>query len=70
MVDVLDNISKLKLQDDVTKKLQENNVNIIEDLWVLKRKDLKAMGFKDVEIKSLIISLQLLGLDLNKKKYN
>ena len=30
----------------------------------------KAMGFKDADIKIIIIKLQLLGLDLNKKIYN
>ena len=33
-------------------------------------KKLKEIGFTDSEIKSIIIALQLEGLDLNKKKYD
>ncbi len=70
MTDIKDNISKLKLQDSIYNILKENGINKIEELWTLKRKELKQMGLKDIEIKEVIISLQLLGLDLNKKKYN
>ena len=63
------NIEKLKLSVAITNKLKENNILIINDLWQLKRTDLKKMGFTNDDINSIIIQLQLLGLDLNKKKY-
>jgi hypothetical protein len=40
------------------------------DVWASNRKSLKALGLRDMEIKQIIIKLQLLGLDLNKKIYN
>lgn len=65
-----DKITKLNLSSTLTKKLQSFNINTISDLWILKRKDLKEKGLTDQEIKSIIISLQLAGLDLNKKIYD
>ena len=62
-------VDKLKLSDEITDKLKENDIKIINDLWQLKRTDLKKMGFSNDDINSIIIQLQLLGLDLNKKKY-
>ena len=70
MSSVNDNIDKLNLSSKITNKLKENNINIINDLWILKRKQLKELGFTDIEIKSNIISLQLQGIDLNKKIYD
>ena len=70
MSSVNDNIDKLELSSKITNKLKENNINIINDLWILKRKQLKDLGFTDTEIKSIIISLQLQGIDLNKKIYD
>lgn len=63
-------IIKLNLSTNITKKLYDNNINTIKDIWILKRKDLKEMGLTDKEIKSIVISLQLEGLDLNKKIYD
>ena len=54
---------------DLILKLNENNIKYIEEVWVLKRSELKSRGFTNEEIKNIIISLQLIGLDLNKKKY-
>lgn len=65
-----DNITKLNLTTNLTKKLYDNNINTINDIWTLKRKDLKNIGLTDKEIKSIIIALQLEGLDLNKKIYD
>ena len=56
--------------DDGLKKLYDNNIKTINDIWILKRKDLKDIGLNDKEIKSIVISLQLEGLDLNKKIYD
>ena len=63
-------IEVLELESDVLKILKENNVKLVGDIWVLNRKKLKEMGVSDKDIKYIVIRLQLLGLDLNKKMYN
>ena len=70
MLSIEDNISKLNISKSLAKKLEEKGKKVIGDIWILKRKDLKSLGFNDREIKSIIISLQLEGLDLNKKIYD
>ena len=62
-------IEVLTLNDNVVKKLKNNNINYVKDLWSLSRKDLKNLNFLDRDIQGIIIKLQLKGLDLNKKKY-
>ena len=57
------NIEILNLDDSIIKKLKENNINIIEELWVINRHKLKDMNFKDNEINQIFIKLQLIGLD-------
>lgn len=63
-------ITKLNIDNQITKKLLSNNILNIKDLWILKRKDLKQLGLNDQEIKHIIIKLQLHSIDLNKKIYN
>lgn len=65
-----DHIDSLEISPKLIEKLKSKGLNDIKDIWVLKRKDLKEMGFVDSEIKSIIISLQLQGLDLNMKIYD
>lgn len=67
MLSTTDEITKLNLSKEVINKLFSKNIKTIYDLWILKRKDLKKLGFSDKEIKSIVISLQLEGLDLSKK---
>ena len=62
-------ISSLSLSKELINKLKDKELNYIEDVWVLKRNNLKTLGFSNDEINNIIISLQLIGLDLNKKKY-
>lgn len=62
-------INNLSLSKELILKLNENNIKYIEEVWVLKRSELKSRGFTNEEINNIIISLQLIGLDLNKKKY-
>ena len=62
-------ISSLSLSKELLNKLKDKGINYIEDVWLLKRTDLKILGFSNDEINNIIISLQLIGLDLNKKKY-
>ncbi len=70
MTSIDDPISKLNLSSKIEQQLKEKNIRMIKDIWILKRKDLKEIGLTDKEIKSIIISLQLIGLDLNKKIYD
>ena len=64
------NIEILDLESDVIKVLKDNKIDTIGLLWTQTRKSLKALGLKDSDIKQIIIKLQLLGLDLNKKIYS
>lgn len=70
MLSTTEEITKLNLTSNLTKKLYDKNIKLISDIWILKRKDLKDLGLTDKEIKSIVISLQLEGLDLNKKIYD
>ena len=70
MNSIEDKIETLNLSKNINKILKENNIIYIKDLWILNRKTLKSLGLKDKEIKDVIISLQLQGLDLNKKIYD
>lgn len=63
-------ISILELDKETNNLLKKNNITKVEDIWVLNRKKLKEMGLNDSEIKQVVIKLQLLGLDLNKKMYS
>lgn len=63
-------ISYLSLDDSITRLLIQNNLNFVRDIWILKRKDLKKYGLLDHQINSIIIKLQLNGLDINSKIYN
>ena len=62
-------LEDLKLTNDILNKMNKNNIRSIEDVWILKRTDLKQMGFSNEEINLIIIEHELLGLDLNKKIY-
>lgn len=70
MSSINDSIKELNLSSTLTEKLKSLNLNTINDIWLLKRKDLKEKGLTDSEIKNIIIELQLIGLDLNKKIYD
>ena len=62
-------IEFLEFDNKITNKLKEHNINVIRDLWVMKRSELKYFGFSDYEINQIIIKLQLHGIDLNKRIY-
>lgn len=59
----------LDLDKDLTIRLKDNDINIIEDIWLKNKNNLKTLGLTDKEIKLISIKMQLLGLDLNKKIY-
>ena len=73
MKKINDNLKKdikiLNLDRECLTILKDNRINLIEDLWLLTKKDLKMFGINDKDIKYISIKLQLLGLDLNKKIY-
>ena len=68
-VKVEDKINKLGIDSSIVKVFNSNNIITINDLWKLKRKDLKDMNFTSEQINHIIIKMQLNGIDLNKKKY-
>ena len=63
------NLEELKLANKNLDVLKSNNINTVEELWILKRKDLKNFGLSDNEISQITIKLQLYGIDLGKKIY-
>ncbi|MBQ9071619.1 MAG: hypothetical protein IJY25_00470 [Bacilli bacterium] len=63
------NIDILNLDDIVTKRLKSISIYKVEDLWKCKRNYLKENDFTNNDISQIKIKLQLIGLDLNKKKY-
>lgn len=63
------NIEELGVETKILKTLKDNNINTIEDLWKMKRKELRDLKLSDSEITKITIKLQLFGLDLNKKVY-
>lgn len=63
------NIEELQLNNKILSKLKEKNIIVIKDLWKMKRKELKQLGFSDSEISQIIIKLQLHAIDLNKRVY-
>ncbi len=69
-VNLNDDIELLNIDESIIKILKKHNVLIVEQLWNLKRNDLKEMGLESPEIKHIKIKLQLHSLDINRKKYN
>lgn len=63
------NIEVLGISNKTKDILIENNIITVKDLWVKTRKELKLLKLSDYEIHSIIVKLQLIGLDLNKKVY-
>ena len=69
--DVLNkSIDNIMLSDSIIKKLKLYNINKLEDIWILKRNDLKKLDLSVEDIREISVKLQLNGLDLNKKIYN
>ena len=63
------NIEELQFNNKIINKLKEKDIRIIKDLWKMKRKELKQLGFSYSEISQIIIKLQLHVIDLNKRVY-
>lgn len=62
-------LKELNLEKSTIQILNENNIFNIKELWCQNKTGLKQIGCTPNQIKEIIISLQLNGLDLNKKKY-
>ena len=62
-------ISILGLDESIEKKLNELDINMVNDLWECKFIFLKNNNFNNNEINQIRIKLQLKGIDLNKKVY-
>lgn len=64
-----DTVTNLQLEKGIAKKLIHFGIVSVKALWTKNRKELKQLGFSDSEINQIMISLQLEGLDFNRKKY-
>ena len=64
-----EDITYLNLDQNISSILEENNICKVNDLWVYNKKTLKSLGMTNSDIKKIMIKLELLGLELN-KKYN
>lgn len=64
-----EDVSILHLNDEVTQKLEENNIFKVEDLCSMTKADLRNINFEQSDISSIEIKLQLNGLDIKKKRY-
>lgn len=60
-------LKDLDFEKVILDKLSLNNIDSIEKLLGMNRKELKSMGFTYEEINEIAIKLQLRGLDLNRK---
>lgn len=63
-------LEDLDITPEIIQKLNQQQIISIEQLWKLKRKNLKEMGLSDTEVKHISIKLQLRSLDLNQKIYH
>jgi hypothetical protein len=61
-------LNDLNLQKAILDKLKLNDINSTEELLKMSRKELKLLGFSYEEINLIAIKLQLIGMDLNKRK--
>ena len=64
-----ENVSILSLNESLNQKLEENNINKIEDLCSMTKADLRNINFEQTDINTIEIKLQLNGLDIKKKRY-
>lgn len=62
------NLGDLNLPKTIPDKLKANNIDSVQKIWVMSRKELKLLDFSYEEINIIAIKLQLKGMDLNKRK--
>jgi DNA-directed RNA polymerase alpha subunit len=63
-------IKELEIDSDIIRKLNDNNIYTINDLWNSNRIELKKLKLTDNQINQIIIKMQLYGIDLNRRIYN
>lgn len=63
-------IEELGIDYDIIRKLNDNNIYTINDLWNLNRIELKKIKLNDNQVNQIIIKMQLCGIDLNRRRYN
>lgn len=62
-------IKEMYFEKSIEEKLLANHIETLENLWNIKRKELKEKQFCDSEINQIQIKLQLNGIDFNRKVY-
>lgn len=62
------NLGDLNLPKTILDKLKANNIDSVQKIWVMSRKELRLLDFSYEEINIIAIKLQLKGMDLNKRK--
>ena len=62
------NITELKLKKDINKILQENNIETVYYVCTHSRLELVNLGLSGSQVNDVIVSLQLLGLDLKRNR--
>lgn len=67
---ILDNdVNELKLNSKICSKLIDNNIDTIGKLCNYTRSDLRNLDFVQSDIQSIVIKLQLNGLDIKGNEY-
>lgn len=62
------NLGDLNLPKTILDKLKANNIDSVQKIWVMSRKELRLLDFSYEKINIIAIKLQLKGMDLNKRK--
>lgn len=62
------NLSDLNLPKTIIDKLKANNIDSVQKIQVMSRKELRLLDFSYEEINIIAIKLQLKGMDFNKRK--
>lgn len=62
------NLGDLNLPKTILDKLKANNIDSVQKIWVMSRKELRLLDFSYEKINIIAIKLQLKGIDLNKRK--
>lgn len=62
------NLGDLNLPKTILDKLKANNIDSVQKIWVMSRKELRLLDFSYEEINIIAIKFQLKGMDLNKRK--
>lgn len=62
-------VDKLQISQNAINILKKNNIQDIEQLCKQTRKALKEMNILQIDIRDIVLSLQLVGLDLKNNSY-